>query len=52
MSCEFINQSSLTEDLLWQVAEGLFWEAICLDILSDFRATSELASMQNEVMEI
>ena len=50
--CEFIDQCPLTEDLLWEVAEGLFHEAIHLDTLDDFRATlQELTNMKDTILQ-
>ena len=53
MYCEFIDEKPLTKDLLWEVAEGLFQESICLDTLDDFKAMAEeLTGMQDEILEI
>ena len=51
--CEVTGENPLTEDLLWQVAEGLFQGSVWLDTLEDFTATQEeLEGMQNKILQI
>ena len=53
MCCDFIGDRPLSEDDLWQTADGLLHAALCLYTLEDFQATKEeLASLQEEVLGI
>ena len=51
MVCDYVKGQSLTVDVLWEVAYGVFKEVLCLDSLEDFNATkADLMDLKNDIL--
>ena len=49
--CDYIKGQSLTVNVLWEVAYGVFKEVLCLDSLEDFNATkADLMDLKNNIL--
>ena len=49
--CEYVRDQMLTVNMLWEVAYGVSYEALCLDSLEDFSATeADLMDMKNNIL--
>ena len=51
MVCDYVKDKSLMVDVLWEVAYGVFKEALCLNLLEDFNATkADLVELKNDIL--
>ena len=48
---DYVKNQSLTVDVLWEVAYGVFREALCLDSLEDFNTTkADLVELKDNIL--
>ena len=53
MVCDFVGARALTLNLLWEVMQGVFREALHLDSLDDFDATeADLKELKDKILSI
>ena len=53
MVCDFVGARALTVDLLWEVIQGVFREALCLNLLDDYNTTeADLKKLKDEILSI
>ena len=51
MVCDYVQDQSLTVDVLWEVAYGVFKETLHLDSLEDFNATeADLMELKDDIL--